>query len=62
MEIDLKCSWCLLQHEDDTHVLFACSFTQEIWDVLGIQHFGVEGSATEIIYRKFDICTRKNWP
>ena len=27
-QMDTKCSWCLVQNEDDTHVLFDCSFGQ----------------------------------
>ena len=63
VQIDTKCSWCLVRNEDDTHVLFDCSFARTVWTTLGVQemlHINHEQSAVEIIYQLFNICTKEN--
>lgn len=31
VSVQTKCSWCLHQEEDIVHVLFGCSFANEVW-------------------------------
>lgn len=62
VQIDIKCSWCLVRNEDDTHVFFYCSFAREVWAALGVHEVHqneYEGNAMEIIYQLFNICTRE---
>lgn len=37
VQIDVKCSWCRMENEDDTHVLFTCSFAKSVWETTVVQ-------------------------
>lgn len=60
VEIDTRCSWCLVLNEDITHVLFGCSFAKVVWSKVGIQEVSTEscqGSIWEAFSHLFNICT-----
>lgn len=62
VQVEPRCSWCLTHEEDDTHVLFTCSFARSVWATVGItevQHHMDEGNAVEIISKLFQNCTKE---
>lgn len=62
VQIELKCPWCLVRNEDDTHVLFDCSFARGVWaniEVPEINQIGVQTNAKEILRQLFQLCTKE---
>ena len=53
VQIDTRCSWCLVRNEDATHVLFDCSFAWMVWARVGLQEVdsgGYEESINDIFH------------
>lgn len=62
VQIDTKCSWCILADESIEHVLFGCSFVKEICLRVGIQEESIQrdqGSVKEIFSSLFSTCPRE---
>ncbi|WOG86655.1 hypothetical protein DCAR_0205872 [Daucus carota subsp. sativus] len=60
VQIDTRCSWCLVHNEDATHVLFDCSFARMVWANVGLQEVdssGYEGSINDIFRQLVSVCT-----
>lgn len=60
VEIDTKCSWCLLKEEDIEHVLFGCSFARDVWAKVGIQEMSTkrcQGSVWDVFTYIFNTFT-----
>ncbi|XP_074356209.1 uncharacterized protein LOC141695902 [Apium graveolens] len=49
VQIDQKCTWCLMRNEDATHVLFDCSFAREVWRNVGIPEVRFDGYTENIV-------------
>lgn len=49
VQIDKKCTWCLMRNEDATHVLFDCSFAREVWRNVGIPEVHFDGYTENIV-------------
>ncbi|XP_017250744.2 uncharacterized protein LOC108221372 [Daucus carota subsp. sativus] len=55
------CSWCHRHAETPLHVLFTCSFAQELWDRVGMQEvLGVEDTTTvlQVFQQMFNSSSR----
>lgn len=62
VQMDIRCSWCLLSSEDIGHVLFGCSFARDVWIKLGIPEVNSEscqGSVNKVLSYLFNTCSRE---
>lgn len=62
VQVDTKCSWCLMPDENIEHVLFGCSFARDVWMKTGIQEVSMDKSQEsirEVLSSLFSTCTKE---